>query len=379
MSEQATAISEHEAAHAPHADHGGGAADPPSGMHEWWKTPASLIRKPVAVDPAIYGIDASDVGGDVSGNAAAVAEIFAQVARDHVGPASLDAYIGIEGAGSAQAAPQAPLSRADHMKAGEGGRAEVMSTQLMMAAKKIEGSIQQIHDTLAAPIGARSADGVVSHLETLVAAATAERERIMLVVREQQRAALKVPMVREGLIHIDRASHQLTDAVLKVKAFASRHNVPLDAKKLGGTGVKDDVERLMTVMQTEVDSAGVANVKTSDTDLQLVSLKRSLDAVDEGTQALVLSVNEATPDEKIREVLPTLLSSLRLLQASLVKGVHPTPDMLKTGTRIKFAVKKAWLDGQPSGLQGDSSFKMAHEEVLAAMGMLETLDKGKKK
>lgn len=334
MSEQATAISEHEAAHAPHADHGGGAADPPSGMHEWWKTPASLIRKPVAVDPAIYGIDASDVGGEVGGNAAAVAETFAQVARDHVGPTSLDAYIGIEGAGSAQAAPK--LGRSDHMRASEHNRLATMSAQMMLAAKKIEGSIQAIDDTLATPIGARSPDAMYEHLESLVEAAVAERARISLVFQEQTRAALKVPIgdLADALKHLGRASHDLQLAEVKVKNFASRHQLTSNPKKLGAAGVKRDVEGVEAAFKTEVDISGVKNVKETEGALQRTAVEQSLEGLDESAQALQMAVLGADPQNATQEVMPGLLSNFRMLSASIDEHTKPSKKMLDRARNV---------------------------------------------
>ncbi len=375
---------------------GGGAADPPSGMQDWWKTPASLVPPP-AVDPGIYGIEPSDVGvetathgiagmlaapkrhgGPSSGPHTIVDDVAADVASEHAEPASFDALIGAEGAASAQAGGPA-LGRADHMRGGELARAATMSDQLMMAARKIEASIQKIHDVLKAPVGERSADGVLEHLESLVAEAVRERDQIAFVTHEQQRSALKVAPVQEGIKHVDRASHQLADAVLHVNDFATRHKLPFDSKKVTAQGLKDGVDRLQGAMKTQVESANLDPVSTPENTLQLASLQDSLEALMHTTHALSLAVNEATPEEKIKEVLPSLHSALRMLQRSLVDGLRPTKGMLDLGNDIRFAIKKAWTDAQPFGLQSDMTFKQAHDEILPAIVKLESLGKGKKK
>lgn len=375
---------------------GGGAADPPSGMQDWWKTPPSLVPPP-AVDPAIYGIEPSDVGvetashgiagmlaapkrhgGPSSGPHTIVDDVAADVASEHAEPASFDSLIGAEGAAAAQAGGPA-LGRADHMRAGEGARAATMSAQLMMAARKIEASIQKIHDVLKAPVGERSADGVLEHLESLVAEAVREREQIAFVTHEQQRSALKVAPVQEGILHVDRASHQLADAILHVNDFATRHKLPFDSKKVTAQGLKDGVDRLQGAMKTEVDSSKVKRVTESENELQLESLLQSLNALDGTTKALVLAVNEPAPDEKIQEVLPSLHSALRMFKASLVDGLHPTTAMLKLGDRIGLAIAKAWTDSKPFGLQTNPTFRQAHDDMLPALATLESLAKGKKK
>lgn len=348
MSEQATAISEHEAAHAPHADHGGGAADPPSGMHEWWKTPASLIKKPVAVDPAIYGIDASDVGGDVGGNAAAVAETFAQVSRDHVGPTSLDAYIGIEGAGSAQAAGPSP-QRLTEMQKADAGRAHAMQDQLLISAKHLESLVDQIDQTLLSDAGERGPQGLVEQLETLVAQAQNERKRIVLVAEQRHPDSA----VQNGALHVSRANHLLQHAVARVKKYASAHKVSVNEKKLlAADGVDRDVIHLEGSLPKQDPSAAakVGRVTDSEQALTAHSLRESLDGALHATEGLVMAVREAAPAQVLPQVMPAVLSCLRMLDASVVDGIKSDKSMRSIGRRIIANLETAERDARALNL-----------------------------
>ncbi len=134
---------------------GGGstAAEPSNGLEKWWTIAAALVGPP-AVDPAIYGIDPSDVGGVVGGLGAGVKHQAASNelagANRHQPPSSMNGFISMSNAVSAQATPQ--KTRADHLNAAEGARSRAMSDHLMLAARKI-----------------------ISHLETLESLAKKQR------------------------------------------------------------------------------------------------------------------------------------------------------------------------------------------------------------
>jgi hypothetical protein len=385
---------------------GGAAAGPPDGMSEWWKTPASLVGPP-AVDPAIYGIDPSDVGVEepaapmtaapmnaapMNGIAAMLAtpkrrptsntiidDVVADVERDHAEPANLAEYIGMSNAVSAQAGSGAGPNpdRIMHMKKADAGRAHAMQNQLLIASRNIEALTVRIDDTIAAgrtKPDSRGADGYVLQLESIVAEGENERGKIVLVMKE------KFPdsSVRNGVEHIDRAVDQFKHAVERAKAFARQNGAKFDHDKHNANDEVADVLRLEHELgMTGIQTNHVGKVTESESDLQKESFSESLDGLDHGTQALVLALREHDAKTAMTAVLPGLLSNVRMLDASM-KGIKTTDAQRKKGPKILNAMKDAMRDARGHKLENDSSLVQADVNVRAAITKLDALPRAKK-
>lgn len=376
---------------------GGGAADPPSGMQDWWKTPPSLVPPP-AVDPAIYGIEPSDVGvetashgiagmlaapkrhgGPSSGPHTIVDDVAADVASEHAEPASFDALIGTEAAASAGTGTNPELQT--HLMQADGGRAHAMKDQLLIATKNIQAITKKIYDALAAAsnVDERGHAGVVLQLESLIAEADGERGKIVLVTNQK----FPDPDVQKGALYVSRASYELTQAMRKAKQYATSHGLALDDKKVA---VVDRVQRDVGVLEGQLPkqdataTVGLAPVTETKQQLEQHSLDESLDGLWHSTQALGLAVggSDATAAKTaMNNVLPGLLSNLAMLEASMVGGVTTTTNQRKTRRYIADGVATAVRDARGLGLDKDSNLARVDAGVPTVLKRFDQLPKGK--
>ncbi len=364
----------------------------PAPMDEWWKTPASLVPPP-AVDPAIYGIDASDVGLDPHESAHANgapsaspglsgSERIAQMLTRTDIEGGLDEYIGLSSADSAQSSGPPPKTSGDHTKASNGHRANALAAQLQLAAKGIDDLRTKLEQAMQAPMGERSPDAVAQHLISVLADVKQEREALVLVFQEQTRTKLKEPVVRDAFLQASRSSKLLDGAVGTAQALARRSGATADDVKkieVNSKLVNGDVNRLAKDLGVDVtDDVNAPAVTKKEAALQLEAVRESLAGLDESSQGLVTAMRESDPKTAMPAVLPGLLSNARILEASLVDGLRPDRLMVQTGARIKVAMETAWRDAQPFGLQTDASLREAHDRVPPVLQHLDKLAKGKK-
>lgn len=282
----------------------------PTGLEEWWKTPQSLYQKPVAVDPKIYGLEASDVG--------------------HQPPTDLNAYIGMSNA-TVQAGTSSASDRKDRMQASDGHRANAMAAELLVAAKLLDGLRSRLDTAMNAPLGERSPDAIAGYLASVLGDVKEERTAIALVFEEQFKAKLNDRVVRDAFLHVTRASHLLDLKVAEAQRIARSHGATtadVDALQTNSGLVKTSVGNLAQKLDmVGADDSKVKPVAETEAALRFEAVQRSLSGVEESVEALVLAAREADPKSAIGEVLPGLLSNARILDASLIDGVQTTKAM----------------------------------------------------
>ncbi|MGE0396679.1 MAG: hypothetical protein AB7T06_08185 [Kofleriaceae bacterium] len=355
-------------------------------MDEWWKTPASLVPPP-AVDPAIYGIDASDVGLDPHESAhengapsaspgLSGSERIAQMLTRTDIEGGLDEYIGLSSGASAQSRGSEP-TRKDHVMAADGHRAHAMQNQLLIAARNLEALVDEIDATITAAStkpDERGVDGYVQQLHAIVARGEAERGKIALVTKEKfaDRAVI------DGVEHVDRAANQFRHAIERAKAFARRHGGTFDEDKHNANGELNDVHRLEHVLGvTGIETSHVKKVGAKESDLQSDSFDESLAGIDRSTQALVLAMRETDAKTAMASVLPGLLSNVRMLEASMT-GIKTTSAHRRQAADIRNAMKQAMLDASGVKLDKDPTLALADVNVRAAISSVDKLPRAKK-
>jgi septum formation inhibitor MinC len=316
-----------------------------------WKT--SLLPPPVP-NPDIYGLDKNEV----------------------TIPSSMNAMVGMSNVVSAQTGAP-PMTRADHMRAADGGRAHAMRNQLLIAARNIEALTVRIDDTIRlanTKSDERSVDGYVQQLEGIVALGEKERGKIVMVTKEK----FADPTVRDGAEHIDRAVDQFKHAIERAKAFAKQNGASYDHAAHNADGELNNVAQLLHELKmTGVSTTHVKTVKESENELQQESLSRSLDGLDHSTRALVLALREPNAANAMAAVLPGLLSNARMLEASMAGSKASNPQR-KTGAKILEAMKDAMLDARGLGLDKDPGLLNANVNVSGAIQTLLELPRAKK-
>lgn len=292
----------------------------------------------------------------------------------------LDEYIGMAGTGSAQSGAP-PATRADHMRASDGHRAEAMAAQLKLAARGIDELRARLDQAMKAPQDERSPDAV-GHLVAVLADVKQEREALALVFREQMQAQLNEPAVRAAFLQASRASSLLDKKVWEAQALARRKGAikaDVDAIAINPERLATDVDGIGSRLELNgADDTKASAVTEKEAELQLESVRRSLHGLDESSQALVMAMREQDRSIAMTNVLPGLMSNARILEASLVDGVRPTKEMTKVAARIAIAMQTAWTDGQPFGLQEHSGLRAAHDRIPTVLDTLARLAKGKK-